>query len=229
MNPMFVRFGLPWLIFGSAVFALHWNIWHDESEASFTPTEDSVKHVSRAQSIGRSHNLSIDKSHHVAVQSNSQPVSSSPVTSINTAVAAPKQLTLAPVLPNVGMPERVTTNQAPLIGANNIYFALQDADPNSRYQALQESDAQGIVVSAHVLHQMATSDRDSRVRIMAMTKFAQDAEMDPSMVRAVAEAGLRDGDAMVSAHARDMLEQLDSESRSNDEVQPSLPPDEVVQ
>ena len=62
-----------------------------------------------------------------------------------------------------------------------------------------------------------------------MTQFAQDPEIDLAMVKAVAEAGLRDSDLTVNAHARAMLEQLDRASRSNDEAPQFLPGDPVVE
>ncbi len=109
-----------------------------------------------------------------------------------------------------------------------IQQALHDVDPKIRYHALAESDAQGIALPAPTLQQMATSDRDPTVRVMAMIKFSQDPSIDPAMVRAVAEAGLRDGNTTVSDHARDMLMLLDQAARSNDEFT-QLQPEDTVQ
>ena len=229
MNRMLVRFGLPWLIFGSAIYALYWTVLHGESAVSITPTEGPPKHSSHTQRAGRSDTILISPIHHAGFQTRSQPNSGTAVKSTGVPVTAAEQHPLAPVPRRVDAPDKSTAEQDSQGIASDIHVALQDPDPTSRYRALQESGARGVIVPAHILQQMATSDRDAPVRILAMTMFAQDPEVDLAMVKAVAEAGLRDSDVTVNAHARDMLEQLDRASRSNDEAPQLLPGDPTVE
>ncbi len=227
MNPTFVRLGLPWLIFGSAMFTLYWTIWHGEIAVSIPPTEIFAQHSLQAQPAGRSDAL-IGKDPHATFQTSGQPISGTTVARPSAPVKSRERQTPAPRLPMTDDSEKFTAEQDPYLIASHVHTALQDPDPNKRFRALQESEARGIAVPAHILQQLATSDRDGPVRILAMTKFAQGAEIDPAMVRAVAEAGLRDGDETVNAYARDMLEQLDRASRSNDETPQLLPGDPTV-
>lgn len=229
MNRIFARFGLPWLVFGSAVYALYWTVWHGESAVSFTPTEDFAQQSPETRPPGQSATVLTSKINHAAFQTSSQPVSGQAVTPAIAPVTGYERQMLTPVPHSVDVPEKSTAEQDPRMIAGNIHLALQDPDPSSRYRALAESGAQGVTVPAHTLQQMATSDRDSSVRILAMTQFAQDPEIDLAMVKAVAEAGLRDSDLTVNAHARAMLEQLDRASRSNDEAPQFLPGDPVVE
>jgi hypothetical protein len=225
MDRLFVRFGLPWLIFGSAIFALYWTICHGESELSIDPPQDFVQHTSEP----RPARTSIIEHHgerERPLASMGQPSMLADVTAAtDTSVIQRRQRTpeteqrVAPTSPAAYAPP---TTEA------TIQQALQDVDPRIRYHALAESEAQGVAVPAPTLQQMATSDRDPGVRVMAMIKFSQDPSVDPAMVRAVAEAGLRAGNAAVSDHARDMLVMLDQAARSNDEI-PELQPEDAVQ
>lgn len=229
MNRMFIRFGLPWLIFGSAIFALYWTIWHGESAVSYTPTADFAQHSSKTQPARHASAIRTSKDNRAQFATSNQPISSEAATPINAPVTGHAQQTPAPVPRRVDLPEKSTAEQNPQTIETNLHQALQDVDPRIRYHALAQSDAQGMAASAHTLQQLATSDRDPAVRVLAMTKFSQDPAIDPAMVRAVAEAGLRDSDATVRAHAREMLEQLDQASRSNDEPPQLLSDDATVQ
>ena len=149
------------------------------------------------------------------------------VTSSSARATTHEQQTPASAPHSVQVPKKSTAAPAPQSNETNIQQALQDVDPRIRYHALAESDAQGIAVPAPTLQQMATSDRDPTVRVMAMIKFSQDPAIHPAMVRAVAEVGLRDSNAAVSEHAREMLEMLNQAARSNDEPPQLLPEDTV--
>ncbi len=229
MNPTFVRFGLPWLIFGSAISALYWTIWHGEIAVSIPPTEIFAKHSLQAQPAGRSDAIPIGIAHRATFPTSSHPVSGPAVKPPSAPAQGREQLTRARRAGGTGDFEKFTAEQDPHTIASHIHLALQDPDPNNRFRALQESEEQAITVPAHILQQIATSDRDGPVRILAMTKFAQASEMDPAMVKAVAEAGLRDSDLTVNAYARDMLEQLDRASRFNEEAPQLLPGDPTVE
>lgn len=228
MNAMFVRFGLPWLIFGSALYALYWTISNGESALSYTPAERSAKHSSEARPARHSAATSTTKTNHTAIQTSGQLVPDKSITPTAAPATRHEQRTLTPIPRNFELKRKVTT-QDPQTNESNIHAALQDVDPSIRYHALAESDAQGIHLPAHTLQQMATSDRASPVRILAMTKFAQDPEIEPALVKAVVEAGLRDRDVVVNAHAHAMLEQLDRASRSNDDAPQLLPDDPTVE
>ena len=223
MNPLFVRFGLPWLIFGSAIFALYWAIFCSEGMAYFDPVVEISRQASSARSsIGAN-----------VIPSKPRQARTEQVAERSTGDVASTTLTLMARKATQDLPptatSKIVASDTPPISADNIRTSLQDTSPANRLRALKESDEQGLPVPAHDLQQMAMSDRDAQVRRLAMTKFAQDPEADPSMVRVVAEAALRDGDAAIQAHARDMLEQLTQASRFNDEAPHIIAPNEIVE
>lgn len=215
MNPLFVRFGLPWLIFGSALYALYWNVLNGERAYSTTP----IARVEPSTVHSRVANTSI-----VAARNESRPMRQKIVVSaaINSQPMEPERQS---TVSNVPTPAAIQ----PPLAAPDVMSSLQDPDPSVRLQALAESEAQGIVVPVHTLQQMATTDRDAAVRIQAMTKYAQDPSVHPALVMAAAEAGLRDGDAMVRAHAQEILEQMNQATRSNDELPAWVPNDAPVE
>lgn len=216
MKQLLVRFALPWLIFGSAIYALYWNVLYGESASLTAKTAPRIFDVQ-------------PKSPRDPIQVGME--KSVPTSLRNTDVARPSVAAI-PIAP-VNLPAP-TTNQATAIkiapsilpnSESNILFALKNSDPNVRYRALAESDAQGLALPAHELQQLASSDRDPRVRIVAMDKFSQDPDVAPALVRSVAEAALRDSDSAISAHAREMLEQLNQASRANEEIAQMMPDD----
>jgi hypothetical protein len=227
MNPLFVRFGLPWLIFGSAIFALYWTIWHGDGAQTTTPPVDLIKHSAETQPVRNSIDVLNSKTDRAPSHTSSLPNATEPAPTSGASAAKREQPMPAPPTSAVESVAKAAATRASQSSETNIQQALQDVDPRIRYHALAESDAQGIAVPAPTLQQMATSDRDPTVRVMAMIKFSQDPSIHPAMVRAVAEAGLRDGNAAVSAHAREMLALLDQAARSNDEVLQLLPEDTV--
>lgn len=212
MNPLFVRFALPWLIFGSAFYALCWNVLYGERAYSNTP----IARVAPPSVQSPANNTSI-----AAERNGLEPGRREVVVSAATN-ASPTKPEHQAILSNV--PAAPTSQLLP--NSPDVISGLQNADPNVRLQALAESDAQGLAIPAHTLQQMATTDRDPAVRIQAMTKYSQDPAIDPALVMAAAEAGLRDGDAAVSAHAREILEQLNQATRSNYEL-PTVPPEDA--
>ena len=233
MNPLLVRFGLPWLIFGSAVFALYWAIFHGESMAYFEPIAEISRPSSSTQPAIRTHTIPTRPRQSRAEEVAEQHTTGLLPTPSHIAAEIPTQKLPLPVTPRVDASGLDATakslpEQAPIL-AGNIQAALQDPNPMQRLRALQESDAQGIPVPSHELRQMAMSDRDVQVRLMAMTKFSQDPEVDPSSVKAVAEAGARDGDPSIQAYARDLLEQLSQASRFNDEATQVIPQEDIAQ
>ena len=309
MTQMLVRFALPWLIFGAALYALYSAIWRGESTLSFTPAEEIVRQAPVARAPVQSSFVTATNSHRPVAESRSQSPSGSAAATTDAqdisltdggislrienaplhavlneitkqsgiAFRVSEQIGAASVSSNIrhmplveGLaallrnfdvlfffaadrrepnPQTVwvypkgrgqtlpvdarntpaNTNpsvvQDPQIVANNIHAALQDRDPNVRYRALAESSSQGVSVPSQTLRQMAMSDNDSAVRILAMSLFAQDPEMNVGEIKAMAEAGLRDGDVTVNAHARELLEQIENAARSNDEAPQPLPPD----
>ena len=214
MKQLFVRFGLPWLIFGSAIYALYWNVLYGESAATTTIVAPRTFELSPS---GRPYARSASAEETVAISTNIE-VSNLPVTTkVVAPVTAPPPS--APPLTTVGSPT----------SESNILLALKDPDPKIRYRALADSDAQGTALPAHVVQQLATSDRDPLVRILAMNKFSQDPEVEPAWVKSVAEAAFRDPDSAISAHARELLEQLNQASRANEEMAQLMPDDAPVE
>jgi hypothetical protein len=201
MKPLFVRFGLPWLIFGASIYALCWNILYGE----------------RAYSL--------DVAPRIAARSFNAPAvisSAHEETKLASAVAIVKNE--APVPPENAHPQ-IAQSTAPMktVRAAQSHPTdprtdLQNADPGVRFDALAELDAQGITVPSDTLQQLATMDRDPSVRVLALTKYAQDPSVDPAMIRAAAEANTRDADPSVNANAHEILEQLSQATRSNDEM-----------
>jgi hypothetical protein len=228
MDRLFVRFGLPWLIFGSAIFALYWTIWHGDSALSVTPPADFVQRSSQSQPAKHSVNVLAGETARAPSRASNSSIATNATPSIGASVTMREQPQPVSAPVAVEVVEKSPAAYAPPTTEATIQQALHDVDPKIRYHALAESEAQGIAVPAPTLQQMATSDRDPGVRVMAMIKFSQDPSVDPAMVRAVAEAGLRAGNAAVSDHARDMLVMLDQAARSNDEI-PELQPEDAVQ
>ena len=95
---------------------------------------------------------------------------------------------------------------------------LQDRDPRVRYRALATGSEHQLMLPVYALQQMASTDTDAAVRLLAMNLFAQHAEANPSIVRATAEVALKDGDVSVQAQAKDILDQLSAAARSNEEL-----------
>ena len=198
MHPLFVRFVLPSLIFGSAQYALFWNVLNSEGANSILP----VASVAPPSAISRAIDYSDLIQHSEFKQAERQ------------VVADP-----SPATPHLRtIPVNAVRPIAAPAQTPDVLSGLQDADPSVRIYALRESEAQGIAVPTYLLQQIATVDRDANVRMLALTKYAQDESIDPAMVRSAAQAGLRDGDPTVSAHARETLEQLNQATRSNDEM-----------
>jgi hypothetical protein len=211
MKQLFVRFGLPWMIFSSAIYALYWNVLYGETSTSIVKV---APRTFDAPPSGHPYAIKTNIEKPIGVSTNIE-VSNAPVT---TNVVAPV----------ASPPPPITTVGSPT-SESNILLALKDADPNTRYRALAESDTQGIALPAHVVQQLATSDRDPLVRILAMNKFSQYPEVEPALVKSVAEAALRDTDSTISAHAREMLEQLNQASRANEENAQLVPDDAPVE
>lgn len=198
MHPLFVRFVLPSLIFGSAQYALFWNVLNSEGANSILPATS----VAPPSAISRAIDYSDLIQHSEFKQAGRQ------------VVADP-----SPATPHLRI---ISSNTVQPIAAPSqtpdVLSGLQDADPSIRIHALRESEAQGIAIPTYLLQQIATVDRDANVRMLALTKYAQDGSIDPAMVRSAAEVGLRDGDPTVSTHAREILEQLNQAIRSNEEL-----------
>lgn len=220
MKQLFVRFGLPWLIFGSAIYALYWNVLYGESAMSTAKVAPRIFDV-QPSNPPRTIKVGAEKSNTRLLRT--ADVASAPTSPI-------------PVAPVEGSTQASTQVSAPQTATSitptsesNILFALKNSDSNIRYRALADSDAQGIALPAHELQQLASSDRDPLVRILAMNKFSQDPDVEPALVRSVAEAALRDSDSAISAHAREMLEQLNQASRANEEIAQMMPEDTPVE
>lgn len=215
MTPLFLRFGLPWLIFCSALYAFYWNVLYGERAYSNTP-------------IARVASPSVQP---VVINTSEVAKRNEPEQSRREVVAAaalnpsPSRLEHQATLNNTSS----VAAMQPQLNSPDLMSELQSADPNVRLQALTESDAQGVVIPSHTLQQMATSDRDSAVRIEALTKYSQDPTIEPAMVMAAAEAALRDGNAALSARAREILEQMNQAIRSNDELPAVAPGDAPVE
>lgn len=216
MRQLFFRFGLPWLIFSSAIYALYWNVLYGESAIS---TATVAPRAFDAPPRARPFAIKVNAEKSVAVAPRN--------------IGIPSALTVAPV---DAPPPASTQAGAPQIALNaapnsesNILFALKNSDPDIRYRALADSDAQGLALPAHELQQLASSDPDARVRILAMNKFSQDPDVEPALVKSVAEAALHDTDSTISAHAREMLEQLNQASRANEEMAQLTPEDAPVE
>jgi hypothetical protein len=154
-----------------------------------------------------------------------------PRSSLQTVWVYPKghATTSSQASPSVDFARQLAADQEPRSLINNLQFALHDHDPVVRYRTLADSEALGVTLPAQTLQQMATGDRDVTVRILAMTKFAQDPEVDLATVKAVVEVGLHDSDGTINAHARALLEQLDRASRSDHELTEILPGDPPVE
>lgn len=198
MHPLFVRFVLPPLIFGSAQYALFWNVLNSEDASSISPAASVVP----PSAISRATDYSNLIQHSEFKQAGRQ-------------VAADP----SPATPHLRIiPSNAVRPIAAPSRTPDVLSGLQDADPSVRIHALRESEAQGITIPTYLLQQIATVDRDANVRMLALIKYAQDGSIDPAMVRSAAEAGLRDGDPTVSTHAREILEQLNQATRSNDEM-----------
>lgn len=202
MNRLFVRFGLPWLICGSVVYALYWVVLYGESISTMTPSASFTKQTSNTQETVRPTAIHL-------TEYRNRVGAGGAVAHKQPPHVAPLQIATRAAKKYVALPQPTLAD--PLMG-------LQDVNPNNRIKALAESDAQGLTIPAHTLQQLATSDRDPAVRILAMTKYAQDPLVNPAMVRATVEAGVRDGDPTVSAQARELLEQLEQAARSNEEM-----------
>jgi hypothetical protein len=210
MDQLLVRFGLPWIIFSSALYALYWVVVYGESVSRIAPSASVAIQTSNAPEAVAP--TAIHSTGH-----RNRAIPAGPLTSNPPPDPAPVQAPTSAREKYVVPPQ--PTRADPLTG-------LQDADPNNRFNALTEIDAQGLTIPAHTLQQLATSDPDPSVRILAMTKYAQDPLVDPAMVRAAVEVGVRDSDATVRAQARDLLLQLEQSVRSNDEL-PQLLADEA--
>jgi hypothetical protein len=220
MNPIFIRFGLPWLIFGSAVFALYWAIFQGENAIVYEPAMTAARQITPVPPAKRATDMLATKTDSTSFTAGRSPGASEATSE------TPPERRIPAITPNVAEASKPPpAAKAELTTETNIQQALQDVDPKIRYHALAESEAQGIAVPAHMLQQLATSDGDPTIRVLAMTKYSQDSTIDPALVRAVAEAGLRDRDASVSAHASEMLEQLNQASGFNDETPQLLPQD----
>jgi hypothetical protein len=217
MKQLFFRFGLPWLIFGSAIFALCWNVLYGESAISSAKVAPRIFDV-QPRNPPPTIKVGTEKSNIASPRNTEVPRAPTPLIPIEVSAQAPTQVSA----PQTAM--SVSPNSE-----SNILLALKNSDSNIRYRALADSDAQGIVLPAHELQQLASSDRDPLVRILAMNKFSQDPDVEPALVKSVAEAALRDADSAISAHAREMLEQLNQASRANEEIAQMMPEDTPVE
>ena len=196
MKPLFLRFGLPWLIFGTAIYALCWNILY--GERAYSP--DS-KPTLAARSI-------------------------SPSAALGSTSALTKHVSAPSVANNVSAPSLAESRIEISLTSTTEKIAAQprgeEANSSNRsstdLKTLSEMDEQGIAMPPEALQQMATTDRDPAVRALALTKYAQDPSIDPAVVKSAAEASLNDADPTVSANAREILEQVDQATRSNDEI-----------
>ena len=187
MKPFFVRFGLPWLIFGSAIYALCWNILY--GERAFSPDSKPTLAVGSISPLAVLGSTSERTKH----------------------VIAPSLVESRMEIPLTGTTEKIAVQ--PLAQENFLSTGL-----SADQKTLSEMDAQGIIAPPETLQQMATTDRDPAVRALALTKYAQDPSIDPAMVKSAAEASLNDADPTVSANAREILEQVNQATRSNDEI-----------
>ncbi|MEO6022766.1 MAG: hypothetical protein ABIP64_06570 [Burkholderiales bacterium] len=104
-------------------------------------------------------------------------------------------------------------NTRPSTG-DDIVQALQSRDPHERLRALSASFSQQVPLPAYRLHQLANTDADPHMRLLAMTAFARDPNADPSMLIAMSSVALRDSDAAIKALAKDLLNRLDRATRS---------------
>ena len=198
MHPLFVRFVLPSLIFGSAQYALFWNVLNSDGANSILPATS----VAPPSAFTRATDYS-DLIQHSEFKQAGRKVVADP----------------SPATPHLRIiPSNAVRPIAAPSQPSDVLSGLQDADPSIRIHALRESEAQGIAIPTYLLQQIATVDRDANVRMLALTKYAQDGSIDPAVARSAAEAGLRDGDSTVSAHAREILEQLNQAIRSNEEM-----------
>lgn len=202
MQQLLIRFGLPWIIFGLSIYALFWNIWYGEFAITAAPNAAITASAAIAPADKRRGEIKP-----VAPEQENQVIARAPTTD-----AVAETITL-PAEPSIPAQRAIPADPVD---------ALQASDASARLNALSEIDAQGIAVPAHTLQQMATSDPDPSVRTLALTKYAQDPSVDPAMVQAAAETAARDNDPSISAHAQEILEQLAQATRSNDEVQPQL-------
>lgn len=215
MKILFVRFGLPWLIFGSALYALVWNVrfgehgYVDRSTPAASARTVDVPIANDAPKIVRD-----------VVKPQSVVLATNATVAVSISDSQPANEPLPTLNPPRALPQTHSTDQA---------AGLQDADPAVRFHTLNDMEAQGIALPAHTWQQMATTDRDPAIRALALTKYAQDSSVDPAMAKAAAQVGLQDIDPAVSAQAAQILEQLDQATRSNDELPAPMPDDGPVE
>jgi len=239
MAQLLVRFGLPWLIFAAAAYALYWAMTDDEYLAPVRvgtrvlqtppPVERQAGTAGQAgDGAGSPRWAAMPEA--ASVKAHEAHGFSPPVVPARVEAHAGSRSRAITSRATADIPaqERATT-AVRQSGLQATTLALQSSSPRTRHRALARSLEQELSVPLHLLQHMASSDSDREVRVLAMSAFAHSPQADPAVARTIVQSALADPEESIRTHAKDILEELDLAARPNEEAPQLSQSDTAVQ